>query len=343
VKALVLEEYGRLVYRGEPDPVPGPDEVLIEVKACGICGSDIHGYDGSSGRRVPPLIMGHEASGVVAAVGDRVEGWGAGDRVTFDSTVWCGDCFHCARGEVNLCDRRQVLGVSTGEYRRHGAFAEYVVVPRHILHRIPDEVTFVQAAAVEPLAVAVHALDRTLQQGNESALVVGAGMVGLLAIQALRAAGNPLTIAIDLDPDRLELAGRLGADATLAADDPSLASRIRELTHGRGADRSFEVVGTAAAVRTAISNTRKGGSVTLIGNLQPSVPLPLQDVVTRQISLLGSCALSGEYPACLDLISAGDVDLDPLISAAAPLAEGAVWFDRLYKGGSGLLKVVLQP
>ena len=141
-----------------PSPIPAPDEVLVRVKACGICGSDVHGYDGSSGRRIPPIVMGHEAAGVVAATGSDVSGIREGDRVTFDSTIYCGSCEYCRRGEVNLCDRRQVLGVSTPEYRRAGAFAEYVLVPRRIMHRLPDNISFAEAAMVEPLAVAVHAV-----------------------------------------------------------------------------------------------------------------------------------------------------------------------------------------
>src|SRR5437763_13012844 len=157
MKALLLSRYNHLEIADLPDPQPGPGEVLIRVAACGICGSDVHGYDGTSGRRIPPIVMGHEAAGVVAATGAGVARYKPGDRVTFDSTVYCGQCAYCRRGEVNLCNWRQVLGVSTPEYRRPGAFAEYVAVPRRIVHHVPDNIPFVEAAMVEPLAVAVHA------------------------------------------------------------------------------------------------------------------------------------------------------------------------------------------
>src|SRR3569832_1042278 len=127
MKSLLLEEYGKLAVADLPMPEPGQNEVLVRVRACGICGSDVHGFDGSTGRRIPPLVMGHEAAGEVASVGANVTDLRTGDRVTFDSTIYCGQCYHCSRGEINLCDNRQVLGVSPGEYRRHGAFAEYVV------------------------------------------------------------------------------------------------------------------------------------------------------------------------------------------------------------------------
>src|SRR5438094_6085405 len=135
MKVLLLSEYQHLEIADLPEPTPGPGEVLVRVASCGICGSDVHGYDGASGRRIPPLVMGHEAARVVAAVGDGVANVRTGDRITFDSTVYCGECPFCRRGEVNLCDRRQVLGVSCGDYRRAGAFAEYIVVPSRITYR----------------------------------------------------------------------------------------------------------------------------------------------------------------------------------------------------------------
>lgn len=138
MKALVLEQYKMLVYEEAADPRPKPDEVLVEVKACGICGSDVHGMDGSTGRRIPPVIMGHEASGVIIEHGAAAGDWRVGDQVTFDSTVWCGECWYCRRGEINLCESRRVLGVSCAEYRRDGAFAQYVAIPHRILCRIPD-------------------------------------------------------------------------------------------------------------------------------------------------------------------------------------------------------------
>src|SRR6185437_2596077 len=153
MKALLLSEYKHLDVADLPAPIAGPGEVLVRVAACGICGSDVHGYDGSSGRRIPPIVMGHEAAGIVAAVGEGVADYRAGDRVTFDSTVYCGECEFCRRGEVNLCDRRQVVGVSCGDYRRAGAFAEYVTVPERILYRLPDGLSFSDAAMLEAVSV----------------------------------------------------------------------------------------------------------------------------------------------------------------------------------------------
>lgn len=343
MKALTLTEYMHFEYTDAPLPQMGVDDVLINVRACGICGSDIHGMDGSSGRRIPPLIMGHEAAGVIEAVGAQVEGWSPGDRVTFDSTVYCGQCHFCRGGEINLCDDRRVLGVSYDDYRQHGAFAEYVVVPQRILYRVPDTLSFAQAAFVEPVSIAVHAVARTPVALNDTAVVVGAGMIGLLVIQALRAAGCGRIIAVDLDADRLALAVQLGADEGLRSDEVDVVEVVKARTAGRGADIAFEVVGFTPTLQLAVESVKKGGALTLVGNLAATAELPLQAVVTRELTLYGSCASQGEYPACLDMIARGAIDVDPLLSAVAPLADGASWFARLYQREPGLLKVILTP
>jgi L-iditol 2-dehydrogenase len=343
MKALLLRDYKDFVYQDLPEPKVSEDEVLIAVRACGICGSDVHGMDGSTGRRRPPIVMGHEASGVIAEVGEKATGWYKGDRVTFDSTIYCGSCWYCQHGAINLCDARRVLGVSCEDYRQDGAFAEYVAVPHRILYRLPDAVSFERAAMVEAVSVAVHAAGRTPISLGDTAVVVGAGMIGLLVVQALRLAGCGKIIAVDLDAERLKLAQKLGADLTLRADECDVPKEVTHCTRGRGADLAVEVVGTSPSLNSALACVRKGGAVTLVGNLKPMVELPLQTVVTRQLTLYGSCASSGEYPACLDLMARGAIDVEALISATPPLADGAMWFKRLYDREPGLMKVVLIP
>jgi L-iditol 2-dehydrogenase len=317
--------------------------LLIRVRACGICGSDIHGYDGSTGRRIPPLVMGHEAAGSVAAIGAGVTGFREGDRVTFDSTVYCGACFFCRRGDVNLCDNRQVLGVSCGDYRRHGAFAEYVAAPARICYHLPDALPFEHAAMIEAVSVAVHATNITPIRLGDSAVVVGAGMIGLLAIQALKRAGCGRIIAVDLEANRLALALELGATDIVNARHEDPVEFVRALTEGRGADVAMEVVGASDPVKTAVAALRKGGALTLVGNLSPQIDFPLQAVVTRQIRVTGSCASCGEYPQCIEMLATGAMQVEPLISAKAPLTDGVEWFRRLYAREGGLMKVILQP
>jgi L-iditol 2-dehydrogenase len=217
MNALVLSEYRQFTLADLPVPVCGPAEVLVQVAACGICGSDVHGFDGSSGRRIPPIVMGHEAAGIVAAVGSDVRAVSPGDRVTFDSTVYCDRCEFCLRGEINLCENRQVVGVSCGEFRRPGAFAEYIAVPETIVYRLPDSLSFADAAMLEAVSVALHAVKLSDIQGGETALVIGAGMIGLLTLQAARAAGCSRVFIADVDTTRLKMAASLGADETLHA------------------------------------------------------------------------------------------------------------------------------
>lgn len=351
-----------------PDPQPGPGEVLVRVRACGICGSDIHGMDGRSGRRQTPIVMGHEAAGDIISVGEGVQNWRAGQRVTFDSTEYCGECEECQRGYINLCAHRKVLGVSPGTYRRHGCFAERIALPARILHPLPDDLSYEKAAFAEPVSIALHAVN--LADGIEvgeafdveaedcgdkacsscaaraeggTAVVVGAGLIGLLVVQALKARGWEKVIAVDLDDRRLELARQLGAAQTFNARQEGLGGYLREMCGGDGADASFEVVGAAAPLDLAIRCVRKGGQVILVGNLQPQCPFPLQEVVTRQITLKGSCSCAGEYPEAVRRIQDGSIQVEPLLSAVAPLAEGASWFQRLYDNKEGLLKVVLVP
>ncbi|MBI3679759.1 MAG: galactitol-1-phosphate 5-dehydrogenase [Acidobacteria bacterium] len=343
MKALLLKQYMELDFTDQPEPPVGDEDVLVRVRACGICGSDVHGLDGSSGRRIPPLIMGHEASGVIEQVGRNVSGWKPGDRVTFDSTVSCGRCHFCRRGQVNLCENRQVLGVSCGDYRRHGAFAEYVAVPRNILYRLPDELPFEHAALIEAVSIAVHAVNLTPVSLGDTAVVVGSGMIGLLTIQAAKAAGCSRVFAVDLEDSKLGLAKELGAEETLNPKDCDVVKEILARTEGRGADVALEAVGATDPINTAIAAVRKGGTVTLIGNITPKIELPLQQVVTREIRLQGTCGSAGEYPACMDLLVRKAIRVEPIISAKVPLSDGVRWFQRLYQHEPNLMKVILQP
>lgn len=342
MKALLLSRYKHLEVVDLPEPAAGPGEVLVHVAACGICGSDIHGYDGSTGRRIPPIVMGHEAAGTVAAWGEGVTGFAKNERVTFDSTVYCGFCEPCRRGDVNLCDRRQVLGVSCNDYRRAGAFAEYVVVPSRIVHRLPDNLSFNEAALLEALSVALHAVYLASLRTGDTALVVGAGMIGLLLVQVLRTAGCSRIFVADLDPSRLDLAQAVGAtDVVRAAANPTEV--VLPHTGGKGVDVAMEAVGRNDTVQASIDSVRKGGTVVLVGNTTPEVTLPLQKVVTRQICLQGSCASAGEYPRAIELLASGAIQVRSLITAVAPLHHGPEWFARLYAREPHLMKVILTP
>ena len=347
MKALLLSAPSMLQLADVETPAPAVGEVLVRVAACGICGSDVHGFTGSTGRRIPPLVMGHEAAGTVAAVGPGVADLPVGSRVALDSTVFCGDCGYCRSGQENLCTQRQVLGVSCGTYRRHGCFAEYVCVPRRILHRLPDSVGFVAAALLEPLTIALHAVNLAAAgPATGSAVVVGAGTIGLAVVAALRARGVRRIAAVDPDASRLDHAHRLGATEVFAAGDEAGAAAARwgrSSPDADGADIAIEAVGSTPAVRTAIDSVTRGGTVVLVGNVAPRIELPLQQVVTRQIRLQGSCCTAGCYPEAIRLVADGTIDLSSFVSRVAPLAEGPDWFERLHRQEPGLVKIVLEP
>ena len=342
MQALLLTEYRKLQVTQVALPAIAEDEVLLRVEACGICGSDVHGYDGSSGRRIPPIVMGHEAAGVIAATGQAVTKWQAGQRVTFDSTLYCGRCPYCLGGQVNLCDNRQVFGVSCPDYRRSGAFAEYLAVPERVLYALPDELPFEQAAMIEAVSIALHALSVAGFQAGQTALVLGAGMIGTLIVQALRVAGCSHIFAADPDASRLAMAEASGARTLIDTGKQDAAAAVLAQLPG-GADHVFEAVGIAETIATAIASVRKGGTVTLVGNIAAQAPIPLQAVVTRQIRLQGSAASAGEYPRAIELLAFRQIDVSGLISAFVPLAEGAEYFHRLHSREPNLMKVVLKP
>jgi len=339
MKALVMHEYKKLTYEEVATPTPKAGEVLIRLKACSVCGSDVHGFDGSTGRRRPPVIMGHEASGIIAAVGEGVTNYKVGDRVTFDSTVYCGKCPMCLEGKVNLCADRQVLGVSCEDYNRAGCFAEYVCVPEYILYRLPDNVTYVQASMIEPLSVAYHAATRTAITPNDTVMVVGVGTIGLLTLQVVRSFGAKQIIAVDIDDKRLELAKRNGATACVNSKSPDALEKILAVSGG-GVTVAMDATGIEATVNLCVKSVVLDGRVVLIGNLAPAINFPLQYVVTHQISLFGSCASAGEYPQCLELIAAGKVEVDSMISKLVPLSEGDKWMNKIYNREDGLAKIV---
>ena len=347
MKALLLTAPSSLTVTDLETPEPDAGEVRVRIAACGICGSDVHGYTGSTGRRIPPLVMGHEAAGIVDAVGRNVSGQMIGQRVALDSTVFCGECEFCCNGKENLCTHRQVLGVSCDTYRRQGCFAEYAILPERCVYPLPEQIGFVAASLLEPLTIGLQAVRLgNASPATRSAVVIGAGTIGLAIIVALKSYGVQRVAAVDLDASRLNEAREFGADAVFEADQitaKQLAEWGASSADTDGADLVLEAVGAAASVETAIHAVTRGGTVVLVGNVSPVVELPLQTVVTRQIRLQGLCASAGCYPEAIELAASGAVDLSRFVSRVAPLEDGIDWFERLHNREPGVLKVVLQP
>jgi len=343
VKALLYTGPCTLEYTDAPDPTYGDDDILVRVKACGICGSDVQGYTGKTGRRLPPLIMGHEAAGVVEAVGKNVTAFARGDRICFDSTVYCNQCPACKQGLFNRCDKRQVLGVSVPAFKRHGAMAEFVVVPHWICAKLPDEMSFVQASLLEPASIGAHAASRAPITDSDTVVVIGAGTIGLFILQAARLRGARQVIACDINEFRLGLAKQVGAEFCINATETQPEAEILERTAGRGADVTFEAVGFAQTFGQAISMTRVGGTVVGVGNLATKTEFNLQELVCRELTFTGSYASAGEFRMCIDQIASGQINVEPLISEVLPLSDGASAFARLLEAEEDLLKIVLEP
>jgi L-iditol 2-dehydrogenase len=338
MRALVFDGPGKMPLREHPDPSPGPGEVVVAVRAAGICGSDVHGFLGATGRRRVGVVMGHEAAGDVAEVGPGVTSVRAGDRVVLRSILACGRCERCRRGQGNLCQERQGMGMHFD-----GAYADRILVPESLLLRMPDTLSYEEGALVEPLAVAMHAVNITPFALMDFVVVVGAGPIGLLTLLAARLRGAGSIVVTDRSAHRLAVARSLGADLTIdvATQDP--IELILAATEGRGADAVLEAVGIGATAEQSIRVARAGGHVTWIGNSAPTAELPIQDLVTRELTVRGSYGFREEFEQAADALAAGTIDVRRIIERLAPLDEGSDLFRELGAGELDAVKVVLQP
>jgi len=341
VKALVYTAPFTLGIQELPVPEPDSDEVLIRVKAVGICGSDVLGYTGTTGRRLPPLVMGHEAAGIVAQVGANVRGVQEGTSACFDSAIYCNTCRACHYQQHNQCVQRSVLGVGIPGMKRHGAMAEYVTVPSWVLHTMPESLSFEDAALLEPVSIGMHAVSRAKTVKGAVILIIGAGPIGLCTLIVAKIQKPRAVVVTDLDAHRLELARAMGADEAVHPD--VLPTQIADLTGGKGADITFEAVGLTQTIAAALDATRTGGTVVLIGNVAVMPPVDIQKVVSKELTLTGSYASAGEYAEAPRLVAEGAIDPSPLISGIFPLEQGPACFDRLHRGGEGLVKIILRP
>lgn len=336
MKALVYAAPNRVEMQELPDPRPGPDEVLIQVSAAGVCGSDVHGFQGRSRIRVPPMVMGHEFTGRVAALGSQVEHLSDGQRVVIQPLVGCGQCTYCRNGHPNICPRRRLIGAHD-----QGAFAQYVKVPGEAVYPLPDSLSDLGGSLVEPLANAVHMLHLSRQEVYGEVVVLGAGTIGLLAVALAHFKGARHVIATDVDPQKLEIARELGADLALDAREPDTTDRIRELTGG-GAGLVLDTAGFTASRQQAIAIAAPGAAVILLGLGEPNSELPILDVINRGISLHGSYSCTdAEFRQAIGLLADGVIAAEPWIETAS-LEEGPECFERLAAHTAGLVKVVFD-
>lgn len=338
MQALVYQGPMTMTVEQVAQPLPGPGEVLVAIKAVGICGSDVHGFIGKTGRRKPPMIMGHEAAGVVAAVGKGVARFRPGDRVVLNPILACGVCRNCHAGRPNICLDRHALGVDLP-----GAYADYTKVAERMLWPLPDEMGFVVAALVEPLSVALHAVNVTPLRLMDTVVIVGAGTIGLLTLLAAKLAGAGTVVITDKSVHRLAVAKQLGADVTINVAQEEPWPVVQGLTGGAGADAVIEAVGFSATVQQAMALVRPGGHVTWIGNSQPVIEINMQSVVTREVTIQGAYAFHDEFPQAIAAIASGRINPLPLVEeTVGTLADVLTAIRDLAEGKKEAVKVVFQ-
>ncbi len=343
MKGLVKYEKGDgfMEIRDVPEPKPGRGQVKIEVKYTGICGSDLHIYHYDIGIPIrPPVITGHEFSGVIVEVGEGVEGWKVGDRVVSETAFsYCGVCMHCREGYYNLCNERRTLG-----YWYDGAFAPYTVVPAARLHALPDSISFLSGALMEPLACITHAvMELTAIQAGDIVLVSGPGAIGLATMQVAKAHGAKVLVAgTTVDLERLEIAKKLGADWVVNIQEKNLLERVAELTDGVGVDVTLECSGNAKGTDAGILATRKRGQLTQIGLPGKPITIDFEKICYREIRVTGSLGSRWtSWEKALALVKDRKVLLEPLASDIIPLSDWKKAFD-MFEAKKGL-KIVIDP
>lgn len=323
-----------------PDPQPARGEVRVRVECAGICGTDIHILHGAYGNLQPPVTLGHEFAGVVAGVGPGVRGWRDGERVAVESLAGsCGRCRDCRAGETQCCPERRAFGISAD-----GAFADYVVVRETALHRLPDGVSFRQAALAEPLCVAVHAvLEKGSVQPGDTVLVTGPGTIGQLVAQVARLAGAAVILAgTAKDRERLELAAAAGTEHTVFSDREDLPAAVERITAGRGADAAFECAGVGAAVRGCLAAVRKGGQLVQVGLAGRPLEIDYDRICLKEITLRGSFTHNHRtWLQAVALLGDPRLKLDALVSGEFPLDHWRAVFERCEQAQG--LKYLLRP
>jgi L-iditol 2-dehydrogenase len=339
MKVIYYPAWDALELRDVPEPTPNTGEVIVRVRAVGICGSELHGFKVHAPRRTPPLILGHEFAGEVTALGAGVTGFRPGDRVAVNSTISCGTCSACVDGDPHVCPTAEVYGT-----KRPGGFAEYVAAPVSTLLPIPDGLSMLQASLMEPLGNGVHAVSMLRQRFPETVAVFGAGTIGLFAMQAAMRAGAGRVAVMDVSPARLAVAEGLGAERTFNAKRDDILAGLKDFSGGRGVDVAIDAVGAATTREVAVRAVRKGGECVWLGLHDDATTVGGLDIVLGERTIYGSFAVRpGDLRTALGLLAAGRIRLDPWVKSF-PMADGVRVFRELVSNPpDDYVKAVLIP
>lgn len=338
MRALFYPAFDRLEIADVPPAPLRPDEVRLQVAACGICGSELETFKNRSPRRTPPLVMGHEFCGTIAETGAEVRDWAKGARVVSNSLVPCGRCVRCRRGDTHLCAERQIFGM-----HRPGAFAEYVNVPARCLIPWPENLPAEAAALAEPMANGIHVVRLTQDRPAATALVIGAGPIGIFCQQALQVLRGSRVIVADLSPERLAVARKLGAARVVNPREEDVVKVLQAETGGEGADLTVDAVGGAITKRAALEALRPGGASVWIGLHENTVTVDTYNITLPERVVFGTYAATiVELREALDLMAAGKVDALSWVQRF-PLADGVTAFNRMLAAKGADLKAVICP
>ena len=338
MKTLLYSAFDRLEVAEQPQPVIAPNEVLLRVAACGICGSELEAYKTHSPRRPPPLVMGHEFCGVIEEVGAEVTGFSVGQKVVSNSLVPCTQCVRCRRGNTHLCADRQIFGM-----KRLGAFGEYVNVPQWCLISWPDSLPAQAACLAEPLGNGLHMLHLTEHLKPATVLVMGAGPIGLMAQQAFQTVGQATVFVTDLRAERLTVADKLGAEQIFNGSEVDVVQAMLDLTDGEGVDLVVDAVGAAMTKRQSVAAIRPGGATVWIGLHDNEMSLNSYDVTLPEKQVFGTYATRLEdLQEAVDLMESGQLDVMSWVQTF-PIEQSVEAFERMLKAEGNDIKAVLLP
>jgi len=342
MKALVFKGPQKMDYEEVPTPEPKPDEVRIHPRAVSICGSDISGYKGGNAMRTPGLIMGHEFSGVIEKLGSNVKDLKVGQRVAVHHNIHCEKCRDCKEGRENVCVNRAIIGTNMPVFGPwNGAMADYVIAPAKKIIPLPDHVSFNAAAMGEPLSIALRATEHVKDLKDQTVLVYGAGPIGMLNMMCILAKGAARVIIVDVVDHRLKIAKECGAARTINSKNEDVVKIVNEMTGNGGVDVVFDCVGTKETINMGTKVARCGATVAWVGLSDNTIEFDYKYAVCKELKFLSAYMYVDELEKGLDLIAAGKVNVEKIITGVYPMSEGAKHFDLIYKGESKDMKIIL--
>jgi 2-desacetyl-2-hydroxyethyl bacteriochlorophyllide A dehydrogenase len=341
VRAAFLESEGQLVLTEAKRPtIRRTDQVLIQVKAVGICGSEVHAFEGTHPFRQAPVILGHEVAGVVLSGGEAVNGFKAGDRVIVDPQWTCGQCVYCRAGDINLCPSKRVLGTPSWP----GAFGEIIVAPEEAVFHLPDHLSFMQGSLIEPLTVAVHLAQRVGLKAGESVAILGSGSIGGMVSSVCRALGADPIIVADIRQHCLDAAReRMGATHDFLLPDPDVGDKVRTLTGGEGVAVAFITADDPTLVNRAVEMTKRRGRIVLVALLTAApMQLTAYDIISQEKHILGSSmAGHADVQRAIELAASGQVDVEGILTHVLPIEEAQRGMELARTKDDSAIKVIL--